>query len=94
MPYVITAPCSGSKDTGCVDACPVDAIHPTAFDSDFDDYDQLFIDPDLCIECGACVPVCPTDAIFMHSSVPEQVQEYIELNRLHYQPDSPSGWVV
>ena len=58
---------------------------PTAFDDDFDDCDQLFIDPGLCIECGACVPVCPSDAIFIHSSVPAQWQEYIELNRQHYQ---------
>lgn len=88
MPYVITAPCSGSKDTACVEVCPVDAIHPTAFDDAFDEHDQLFIDPGLCIECGACVPVCPTNAIFMHTSVPEQWQGYIELNRLYYEPDS------
>jgi ferredoxin len=65
MAYVIAEPCIGTKDTACVDACPVDCIHPkknTTYDDGrptFDDVPQLYIDPVECIDCGACVPVCP-----------------------------------
>ena len=65
MAYVIAEPCIGTKDTACVDACPVDCIHPkknTTYDDGrptFDNVPQLYIDPVECIDCGACVPVCP-----------------------------------
>ena len=72
MPYVITEPCVGSKDASCYDVCPVDAIHPAPEGPDFDDHDQLFIDPVSCIECGACAAVCPTEAIY-DGRLPEQV---------------------
>src|SRR5207253_403851 len=58
-------PCIGTKDTACVDACPVDCIHPkknTTYNDGrpgFDEVPQLYIDPVECIDCGACVPVCP-----------------------------------
>jgi NAD-dependent dihydropyrimidine dehydrogenase PreA subunit len=61
MAYVIAEPCIGTKDTACVDACPVDCIHPkknTTYDDGrptFDDVPQLYIDPVECIDCGACV---------------------------------------
>src|SRR5678810_351320 len=70
MTYVIAQPCIGVKATACVDACPVDCIHPkkgTTYDDgrpSFDDVSQLYIDPIECIDCGACVPVCPVSAIF------------------------------
>jgi NAD-dependent dihydropyrimidine dehydrogenase PreA subunit len=70
MAYVIAEPCIGVKDASCVDACPVDCIHPkknTTYDDGrpgFDDVPQLYIDPVECIDCGACVPVCPVSAIF------------------------------
>ena len=70
MTYVIAEPCIGVKDTACVDACPVDCIHPkksTTYDDgrpSFDEVSQLYIDPIECIDCGACVPVCPVSAIF------------------------------
>lgn len=87
MPYVITSPCAGSRDASCVDACPVDAIHPTSDESDFDNYDQLYIDPVSCIECGACAPACPVSAIFAHDEVPADMQEYIAINAAHYDPN-------
>ncbi len=65
MAYVIAEPCIETKDTACVDACPVDCIHPkknTTYDDGrptFDSVPQLYIDPVECIDCGACVPVCP-----------------------------------
>jgi NAD-dependent dihydropyrimidine dehydrogenase PreA subunit len=57
MAYVIAEPCIGTKDRACVDACPVDCIHPKADEAGSDTADQLFIDPVECIDCGACVPV-------------------------------------
>src|SRR5947199_1119033 len=65
MAYVIAEPCVGVKDASCVDACPVDCIHPkksTSYEDGrpgFDEAPQLYIDPIECIDCGACVPVCP-----------------------------------
>src|SRR6185295_17484222 len=64
MAYVIAEPCIGVKDTACVDACPVDCIHPkknTTYEDGrpgFEEVPQLYIDPVECIDCGACVPVC------------------------------------
>ncbi len=69
MAYVIAEPCIETKDTACVDACPVDCIHPkknTTYNDGrpgFDEVSQLYIDPVECIDCGACVPVCPVSAI-------------------------------
>ena len=53
MAYVIAEPCIGTKDTACVDACPVDCIHPGKKESSFDSAEQLYIDPVECIDCGA-----------------------------------------
>ena len=58
MAYVIAEPCIGTKDTACVDACPVDCIHPKKDEDGHAEADQLFIDPVECIDCGACVPAC------------------------------------
>ncbi len=74
MPYIITEPCVNVKDKACVDVCPVDCIY------DLEGEAQLFINPDECIECGACEPACPVNAIFMDSEVPENQKQYIELN--------------
>ena len=51
MTYIITEPCIGVKDASCVDVCPVDCIHTT------DEDPMYYIDPDECIDCGACEPV-------------------------------------
>jgi ferredoxin len=86
MTYVIAEPCIGTKDTACVDACPVDCIHPkknTTYDdgrAGFDEVPQLYIDPVECIDCGACVPVCPVSAIFALDDLPEKWTNYAELN--------------
>ena len=64
MPYVITDPCIGTKDTACVEVCPVDCIHPTKGEDGFAEAAQLYIDPESCIDCGACQSVCPVSAIF------------------------------
>jgi len=83
MAYVIAEPCIGTKDTACVDACPVDCIHPRNED-DFATETQLCIDPVECIDCGACVPVCPVSAIFALDDLPEKWKQYTEINANHY----------
>ena len=62
MTYVIAEPCIGVLDRSCVDVCPVDCI--------YEGEDQLYIHPDECIDCGACVPECPVTAIFIDDEVP------------------------
>jgi NAD-dependent dihydropyrimidine dehydrogenase PreA subunit len=76
--YVITQPCIGLKDASCVDVCPVDCIHAAEED------EQYFIDPDLCIDCGACEPVCPVAAIFEERAVPVAWKPFIKLNAAHF----------
>ncbi|HET9593067.1 MAG TPA: ferredoxin, partial [Solirubrobacterales bacterium] len=51
MTYVIAEPCIGQKDNSCVEVCPVDCIHPTPDEADYDNVEQLYIDPDECIDC-------------------------------------------
>jgi ferredoxin len=77
--FVITEACVGTKDRSCVDVCPVDCIH-----DDGDEDLQLYIDPDECIDCGACEPACPVTAIFNADDVPANLQPYIELNAVWY----------
>lgn len=84
MAYVIAEPCIGVKDTACVDACPVDCIHPRKDEAEFDTATQLYIDPQECIDCGACVPVCPVQAIFALDDLPVKWAHYAEINAEHY----------
>src|SRR5256885_11593571 len=72
MAYVIAEPCIGTKDTACVDVCPVDCIHPRKDEPDFESETQLYIHPTECIDCGACVPVCPVTAIFALEDLPDR----------------------
>ena len=80
MTFIICEPCIGTKDTGCVDACPVDCIHPRSDEEKFEPETMLYIDPEECIDCGACVPECPVEAIFPEDEVPEQWLKYIDVN--------------
>jgi NAD-dependent dihydropyrimidine dehydrogenase PreA subunit len=80
MSYVIAEPCIGTKDTACVDACPVDCIHPKKDEPEFASAAQLYIDPQECIDCGACVPVCPVEAIFMKDDLPPKWQHFEQVN--------------
>jgi NAD-dependent dihydropyrimidine dehydrogenase PreA subunit len=84
MPYVIAEPCIGTKDTACVDACPVDCIHPKKDEAKYSETDQLFIDPVECIDCGACVPVCPVSAIYAGDDLPEKWASFTEKNAAFY----------
>lgn len=95
MAHVITRLCDGVCDTACVDVCPVDCIFgpvtmarirearashtPLPLDGV-----QLFIDPDVCIDCGACAPECPVNAIFLDDDVPPEFVADIERNEVFF----------
>ena len=85
MAYIITEPCIGTKDSACVDVCPVDCIHPRKDETDFEAATQLYIHPDECIDCGACVPACPVDAIFPLDETPQHWTAFIARNADFYQ---------
>lgn len=72
MAHIITEPCFGCKNTICVTVCPVDAFR--------EDEQCLWIDPEVCIDCGACVPECPVEAIYTDRNVPDKWFHYIDLN--------------
>jgi len=84
MAFIITEPCIKTKDTACVDVCPVDCIHPRKNEEGFAAAEMLYIHPDECIDCGACVPACPVEAIFPLDEVPEKWKHFIEINAEHY----------
>jgi ferredoxin len=81
MPYVVTEPCIKCKFTDCVEVCPVDCFR--------EGENMLVIDPDECISCNACVPMCPVHAIYADDEVPGEYQEYIDLNA-----DLSKNWPV
>jgi NAD-dependent dihydropyrimidine dehydrogenase PreA subunit len=82
MAYVITEACT--KDALCVDACPVDCIHPKKDETNFEEAKQLYVDPVECIDCGACVPVCEANALFALDDVPAEHQASIQTNAAHF----------
>ena len=84
MPFIITDPCIETKDSACVDVCPVDCIHPRKDEAEFAQATMLYIHPEECIDCGACEPACPVTAIFPEDNVPEQWQNYIAMNYEHF----------
>lgn len=84
MAFLIAEPCIGTKDTACIDACPVDCIHPRTDEADFAKVPQLYIDPVECIDCGACEPVCPVTAIFTLDDLPEKWAGYAQINAQHF----------
>jgi ferredoxin len=72
LTYIITEPCIDVKDKSCIDVCPVDCIHETGR--------MLVIDPEECIDCGACEPECPVEAIFPEDAVPDGWTPFIRIN--------------
>ena len=82
--YIICEPCIGTKDTACVDVCPVDCIHPRKDEPAFAAAEMLYIHPDECIDCGACVPACPVEAIFSLDETPHKWAGFIARNADYY----------
>ncbi len=72
MTYVIAQPCVDLKDRACVDECPVDCIYEGSR--------MLYIHPDECVDCGACEPVCPVEAIYYEDDLPDEWQDYYKAN--------------
>lgn len=72
MAFVVTSNCQRCRFTDCVDVCPVDCFHADA--------DMLYIDPEECIDCGACVPECPVEAIYDENQLPDNLQEWVAIN--------------
>jgi NAD-dependent dihydropyrimidine dehydrogenase PreA subunit len=70
--YVIALPCVDVKDKSCIEECPVDCI--------YEGERMLYIQPDECVDCGACEPVCPVEAIFYEDDVPEEWKDYTAAN--------------
>lgn len=85
MPHVICEPCVGAKHRDCIEVCPVDCIHPK-LEEDQGEV-MLFIHPDECIDCGACIPACPVSAIFIEEDVPEKWYGYIQKNHDYFDLD-------
>jgi ferredoxin len=72
MAFVVTGNCKGCRFTDCVAVCPVECFHA--------DDQMLYIDPDECIDCGACVPECPVEAIYDETELPDELQSWKQLN--------------
>ena len=89
MAYYITETCIDVKDKACVEVCPVDCIHPI----DGEGEPMLHIDPDECIDCGACEPECPVEAIFAEEDMPEDQDRFVEINTKYFElRDSADEW--
>src|ERR1039457_5365442 len=82
--YVIAQPCVDLKDRACVDECPVDCIYEGGR--------MLYIHPDECVDCGACEPVCPVEAIFYEDDVPDKWKDFYRANVEFFEDlGSPGG---
>lgn len=82
MAYVIVDTCT--KDNLCVEACPVNCIHPTEDAPNYAEVNMLYIHPTECIDCGACVPVCPTSSIYVLEELPEDQAHFAEINAAYF----------
>jgi NAD-dependent dihydropyrimidine dehydrogenase PreA subunit len=76
MPYVIASPCIDVMDRSCVEECPVDCI--------YEGDRKAYINPKECIDCGACEPVCPVEAISQDRRVGDEDEAFVEDNRLFF----------
>ena len=82
--YIIAEPCVDLLDKACIEECPVDCI--------YEGNRMLYIHPDECVDCGACEPVCPVEAIFYEDDVPEQWKDYTAANYEFFEDlGSPGG---
>ncbi len=72
MAYVVTGNCQGCRFSDCVVVCPVDCFHQGE--------DMLYINPDTCIDCDACAPECPVEAIYPEDDVPDNQKQWVAVN--------------
>ena len=86
MTYVVAEPCVKCKYTDCVDVCPVDCF--------YEGENFLVIHPDECIDCGACEPACPWEAIFEDKEVPEIFEEDTQLNAQIFEDHDESEFTL
>ena len=82
MAYVITQNCC--KDASCVPVCPVDCIRPVGAAGEFTDTEMLYIDPEACIDCGACMEECPVGAIHYEDDLPPELDIYRDINAAYF----------
>lgn len=80
MTFVIAEPCVDVIDKSCLNVCPVSCI---AFDAGLDR--KLYIDPDTCIDCAACEPICPVGAIHAEFALPTEWESYADIDALWFQ---------
>ncbi|MFI9332994.1 ferredoxin [Kitasatospora sp. NPDC052868] len=84
MTYVIAQPCVDVKDKACIEECPVDCI--------YEGLRSMYIHPDECVDCGACEPVCPVEAIYYEDDTPAEWREYRTANADFFEElGSPGG---
>ncbi|HKN97400.1 MAG TPA: ferredoxin [Pseudonocardiaceae bacterium] len=84
MAYVISEGCLDVKDRTCLDNCPVDCI--------YEGVRMVYIHPDECIDCGACEPLCPQDAIYFEPHLPDELSQYAAINAEFFSATgSPGG---
>ena len=88
MTYIVAEPCVNCRYTDCAIPCPVEAFH-------LDD-DMLVINPETCIDCDACVPECPVEAVFAEGNLPAEWSNYTQINAdraLSGLPTIMCGWI-
>ena len=84
MPYVVTGACMDVLDGSCIKVCPVDCIYEGGR--------MMYINGEECIDCGACEPACPTNAIYFEDDLPDELQVFAEAGRAFFDPiGSPGG---
>ena len=87
MTHVVTSACVRCKYQDCVAVCPVECFREAE--------EYLVIDPDECIDCGACEPECPVEAIFAEEDMPEDQGRFVEINTKYFElRDSPEDWAA
>jgi len=85
MTYVITEPCVGTLDASCAEVCPVECIHPAPGEEGHDRATILYVDPTECIDCSACLEVCPVEAPLVEEDVPASSERFVAINRAYYE---------
>ncbi len=82
MAHVIIDTCE--KDMLCIDSCPSDAIHPLKDEEGWEVATQVYINPEECMDCGACIATCPTNSIYLAEEVPAGKEEFVAKNAAFY----------